>query len=43
MGADQELKLKKLLKEQQALKENFSTDVKQSQLFSGLINLLKFK
>jgi len=43
MGADQELKLKKLLKEQQLLKENFSTDVKQSHLFTNLINLLKFK
>lgn len=43
MSADQELKLKQLMKEQQLLKDSFASDVKQTQLFAGLINLLKVK
>ena len=43
MSADQENRLKKLMKEQQMLKENFQSDVKQTQMFSQLLQLLNAK
>ena len=43
MAADQEGKLKKLMKEQQMLKENFQSDVKQTQMFAQLLQLLNAK
>lgn len=43
MSADQENKLKKLMKEQQMLKENFQSDVKQTQMFAQLLQLLNAK
>jgi len=43
MSADQENRLKKLMKEQQLLKENFQSDVKQTQMFSQLLQLLNAK
>jgi hypothetical protein len=43
MHADQENVLKKLMKEQQLLKENFQSDVKQTQMFQQLLMLLNAK
>jgi hypothetical protein len=43
MHADQENVLKKLMKEQQMLKENFQSDVKQTQMFQQLLMLLNAK
>lgn len=43
LAVDQELKLKKLMKEQNDLKENFESNVEQTQLFSNLLRLLSMK
>jgi len=43
MSADQENRLKKLMKEQQVLKDTFQSDVKQTQMFSQLLQLLNAK
>lgn len=43
MHSDQEVRLKKLMKEQQLLKESFQSDVKQTQMFQQLLQLLNAK